>query len=524
MRRGQLWTSVICGMLAAAAMLVAVASNATASELLHEASFEAECVLGPGTINIPGALQVTVSGEGPEQTREFALHNERVTAVAPGEWATPLHNGGVHEVRGFATRLAAAVENGSPAKLNLLESSEFPEGAPFAAAVVSEQPITLTAPSPAQGLTSPTITAEGSGPTMTISIDTTPGFEEDPELGYRFTGQGIQITISGYNEAGERIIGPLPTSCTAPAGVVLATVSTQPPPLTPCDVGLSEVTSVEPNHGPDIGGTTVTIKGCNFTGARAVDFGPFPAGKFTVNSSSSITAVSPGDPEFPPPYEVFVSVTTPNGGSPDHSGAGFVYEGSLPPPPPIEAVQYKNWTVSGSLTPRRLGQAIALPAGATFNGAGEVNRNSSAGSVTGHFAVPPLSASLRLFGLLPASFGLTLTEVGSASGTVAAAPSPEGDLSLALPVKANLRVTSVGLLGLRIPTSCATVEPLSLSLADTLTPEELFNTGWAFTGTATLPRFACEGGLLGRFFGEILSAVLSGPENAYSLRVSAPSG
>ena len=48
-------------------------------------------------------------------------------------------------------------------------------------------------------------------------------------------------------------------------------------------------------------------------------------------------------------------------------------------------------------------------------------------------------------------------------------------------------ITSLSLLGLKIPTQCTTTEPVSLTLVDTLTREELLTKGWSFAGTATLP-------------------------------------
>ncbi|MDX6618330.1 MAG: hypothetical protein QOK36_716, partial [Gaiellales bacterium] len=53
------------------------------------------------------------------------------------------------------------------------------------------------------------------------------------------------------------------------------------------------VTGVTPATGPAAGGTTVAISGANLAGATAVSFGPAKAAQFTVNSPSSIRAVSP---------------------------------------------------------------------------------------------------------------------------------------------------------------------------------------------------------------------------------------
>jgi alpha-tubulin suppressor-like RCC1 family protein len=66
------------------------------------------------------------------------------------------------------------------------------------------------------------------------------------------------------------------------------------------------VTGVKPKTGPISGGTTVTITGTDLTQATAVKFGSTNASSFTVNSATSITAVSPAEPEG----TVDVTVTT----------------------------------------------------------------------------------------------------------------------------------------------------------------------------------------------------------------------
>ena len=53
------------------------------------------------------------------------------------------------------------------------------------------------------------------------------------------------------------------------------------------------VVGVSPATGPTAGGTMVTIAGCGFTGATAVNFGTTAAASFTVNSDGLITATTP---------------------------------------------------------------------------------------------------------------------------------------------------------------------------------------------------------------------------------------
>jgi hypothetical protein len=83
------------------------------------------------------------------------------------------------------------------------------------------------------------------------------------------------------------------------------------------------VTKVEPNRGSPGGGTTVTLTGTGFAGASAVKFGTTNAASFTVNSATSITAVSPkvkggGG-------TVDVTVTTPAGTSPTSAADQFTF-------------------------------------------------------------------------------------------------------------------------------------------------------------------------------------------------------
>jgi hypothetical protein len=82
------------------------------------------------------------------------------------------------------------------------------------------------------------------------------------------------------------------------------------------------VTKVEPNSGPAAGGTSVTIIGTNFSGAKEVKFGGTTATSFKVESATSITAVSPAGKG-----SVAVTVTTPGGTSATSSQDRFAYSG-----------------------------------------------------------------------------------------------------------------------------------------------------------------------------------------------------
>ena len=81
------------------------------------------------------------------------------------------------------------------------------------------------------------------------------------------------------------------------------------------------VTSITPTSGPTTGGTSVTITGTGFTSGATVMFGTVAATAVTVNSATSITAISPAES----PGTVNVTVTTTGGTSSISSTDQFTY-------------------------------------------------------------------------------------------------------------------------------------------------------------------------------------------------------
>jgi phosphodiesterase/alkaline phosphatase D-like protein len=86
------------------------------------------------------------------------------------------------------------------------------------------------------------------------------------------------------------------------------------------------VTNVNPDKGPEGGGTAVTVTGANLNGATDVQFGSSSATSFKVVSASTITAVAPAGAGA---GTVDVSVTTSGGTSAAGSTDKFRY---VPPP------------------------------------------------------------------------------------------------------------------------------------------------------------------------------------------------
>jgi len=195
---------------------------------------------------------------------------------------------------------------------------------------------------------------------------------------------------------------------------------------------------------------------------------------------------------------------------------------------------FKNWVLSGSLTPKKLGSAVNLPAGSTFNGEATAELPTFDGTVTGNVFVPPFTANVKVLGIVPTTIALTFEQVGSIEGTIHETPQEDCPnvepgtngskcVTLSVPTKVKLGITEVGLLGLGVKMACETTEATTLDLSTDLSVGELFNEGSHFTGTTTIPSIKCAAGKgLGVFGGPVLTGLISGPDNAYALSITPP--
>ena len=132
-----------------------------------------------------------------------------------------------------------------------------------------------------------------------------------PALGGEFT---VPCGVTGHQTVNVTEPNTTPVAGTISASASLVVL----PGTTPA------VTALSPTNGPDGGGTSVMISGCNFTGTQAVNFGAKPAASFHVNSDTSITAVSPAGTGM-----VHVVVTGPGGSSSSTSAASEFKYGFL---------------------------------------------------------------------------------------------------------------------------------------------------------------------------------------------------
>jgi hypothetical protein len=243
-----------------------------------------------------------------------------VTKISPK--SGPAAGGTSVAVTGSSFKGATAVEfGGTPASFTVVTSGSIKAIAPPGTSTVH---VTVTTP---EG-TSATSSADEYTYIPPEPVVTS----VSPNKGNEKGGVTIAIKGTGFTGATEVMFGSRPAkSFTITSSTVIKAVDptyfgtvdvtvTSPlgtSALSPADqftyIGkVPEVSGVSPFKGPAAGGTTVAIKGVHFLFASSVQFGSLPAASFTLNSETSITAVSPAESVG----RVDVTVTTPYGTSP----------------------------------------------------------------------------------------------------------------------------------------------------------------------------------------------------------------
>jgi hypothetical protein len=198
--------------------------------------------------------------------------------------------------------------------------------------IVSDTTLTATAPAGSAGTVDVTVTTNnGTSPTSPPADQFTWLGTPAPSItslspGNGTTAGGTSVTITGTNFSGATAVlfggvaaasftvnsgtSITATSPALPAGSVGVTVTTpsgasNASTFTVTAASAPTVSGLGTTTGTTAGGTSVTITGTNFTGATAVYFGGVRASSFTVNSATSITAVSP--PQSAGTYDITVA-------------------------------------------------------------------------------------------------------------------------------------------------------------------------------------------------------------------------
>jgi IPT/TIG domain/Chitobiase/beta-hexosaminidase C-terminal domain len=248
-----------------------------------------------------------------------------VSSVSPNNG--PVAGGTAETITGTNFATGATVTFGTNAATNVV--------------VVSGTQITATTPAGSAGAATVTVTVNGQAgslangftyiapPTVTSvspSTGTTAGGTSVTITGTNF-GAGATVTFGSNAATNVVVVSSTQITATTPAGsigavTVTVTANGQSGSLTNgfTYVVPATVTSVSPNTGATVGGTSVTLTGMNFAAGATVTFGGSAATGVVVVSSTQITAKTPAGSAG----AVTVTVTNPgvSGGS---LANGFTY-------------------------------------------------------------------------------------------------------------------------------------------------------------------------------------------------------
>ena len=307
---------------------------------------------GSGTVN------VTVAGPGGPTTISSAdqFTYMAVNSVSPPEG--PTGGGTLVTILGTGFTGATAVDFGTVAATNVHvdSSTEITADSPAGSGTVD---VTVTGPGG-------TTAASPSTDQFTYMAVTSVSPAEGPSTG----GTTVTITGTGFTAAnGVEFGGVAATSfqfvssteitATSPAGSGTVDVTVKDPGGT-SNTSLADqftyiaITGITPKTGPIGGGTSVTITGTGFTDASAVDFGTTAATNFQFVSASEITATSPAGTGT-----VDITVTTPDGTTPDSSADQFTYT------PTVTSVTPSKGSTAGGTTVTIVGSSLGTMSTAT---------------------------------------------------------------------------------------------------------------------------------------------------------------
>jgi hypothetical protein len=193
---------------------------------------------------------------------------------------------------------------------------------------------------------SPTSGAAGGGTEVTIT-GTNLGSASAVHFGASGASSFAAVSTSTVTAVAPAGTGTVDVTVTTAAGTTPASASDRFTYLAP-----PAVSKLSAKGGPASGGTVVTITGTGFIAPAAVRFGEIAASSVTVNSPTSITAVSPANMSG----KLGVTVTTGGGTSATSTKARFKYA------PVVESVSPPNGPLAGANTVTITGAGFAVGA------------------------------------------------------------------------------------------------------------------------------------------------------------------
>jgi hypothetical protein len=283
-------------------------------------------VLAPAGTGTVAVTVTTPAGTNPASPEAHYVYAPTVTAVDPA--AGSPYGGTPVTISGTGFTAATAVHFGATAATSFSVTSDTEITA--VAPAYTDQAVVDVKVTTAAGQSSAVSDARYSYAPCVAAVSPASG----PVVG------GTQVTLTGTGLSGATVrfgsetatvvsLSDTQVTVLSPAhaaGVVdvVATTSVGSSPVSEAArfryAVAPTITGLGPDHGPSVGGNTVTITGTDFMEASAVKFGDAPAVSFSVTSPTTITAVAPAGSGV-----VLVSVTTPLGTSEASPVAEYIY-------------------------------------------------------------------------------------------------------------------------------------------------------------------------------------------------------
>jgi hypothetical protein len=353
-------TGVMFGTVAASSYTVNSASSISAVSPAHSV----------GQIDV---VVDTASGNSPVTSADqfnYTASPPAVTGVGPSSGATGGGTSVTISGSGFSSVSSVMFGSSVATSFTVNSTSSITAIAPSHAAGVVD--VTMVSSAGTSAINSADhYTFAATGPTVTgVSPGTGTG---SGGTSVTITGTGFsgvtQVTFGGTNASSYTVNSSTSITAVAPAhtaGTVDIVVGTSSGNSTTgsadqyiytAPVSPPAVTGLGTTSGTTAGGTSITIMGTNFTNVSAVSFGPIPAQSFVVNSSTSITAVTPAEAAG----VVDVKVTNSAGTSGTSTADQFTFQSPAP------VVSYLGIT-----TGTTAGGTVVTIRGSNFQGANAV--------------------------------------------------------------------------------------------------------------------------------------------------------
>ena len=360
------------------------------------------------TVTTPSGASATSSSD------EFTYSAASAPSVSGLSTTSGIYTGGtVVVVTGSDFTGASAVTfGGVPASFTVMSDTAIEATAPAGASTEDTQVTTPSGTSAAvtadqftylasiftfTSITSLSSTTGGSGGGDTVTITGT-GLLDTTEV--TFGGQEAAFTVLSAGIL--RVTTPAMAAGSYDVVVSVPWASSSPARYTYTAASAPAVSSLGTTSGSTAGGNAVTITGTDFTGASQVLFGGVQAASFTVNSDTSITAVSPSAAAA---GTVDVTVDSPTGTSEVSSSDEFTYLAASAPT--LSSLSITSGSTVGGEVVNLIGTNFTGTTGVSF---GSVAAAFTVQSATWITATVPMAAS--------GAASVTVTTAGGTSSGV----------------------------------------------------------------------------------------------------------